>query len=118
MLITANLSYKMPNISEKDRINVIEKNIIHFTTFSVHSKIIFVYTGAHREDHCSRDLNSGLTNLSLYDEWDMLRLQINRVKLLCIDSILLMSFFKRGDQIWVLYSSLGRSYTLNSLKKF
>ena len=55
MLIAANLSYKMPNISEKDKINVIWKNVFHFTIFSVHSKIIFmytVYTGAHREDHC------------------------------------------------------------------
>ena len=28
MLITANLSYKMPNMSEKDKINVIKKKII------------------------------------------------------------------------------------------
>ena len=30
VLITANLSYKMPKISEKDKINVILKNIFHF----------------------------------------------------------------------------------------
>ena len=44
----------MPNISEKDKINVILKNISHFTIFSVNSKIIsstLVCTGAHREDH-------------------------------------------------------------------
>ena len=55
VLIIANLSYKKPYISERDKINVIYKIIFHFTNFSVHSKIIFMYmyTGAHREDHCS-----------------------------------------------------------------
>ena len=53
VLISANLSYKLPNISEKDKINVIKKNIFYFTFFSVHSKIFsctLVCTGAHRED--------------------------------------------------------------------
>ena len=41
----------------------------------------------------SRDFDPSLTNLSLYDVLDMLqRLHINRVKLLCTNSILLMLF--------------------------
>ena len=44
----------------------------------------------------------------------MLRLHIKRVKFDCTDSILLMSFFEQIDKIWVLYSSLGRTYILNS----
>ena len=48
MLKTTNLSYKMPNILEKDKVNVILKNIFHFAIFSVHSKIIFMYTSVHR----------------------------------------------------------------------
>ena len=42
------------------------------------------------------------------------QLQINRVKFLCIDSILLMPFYKKSDKTWVLYSSFGRRYILNS----
>ena len=53
-LTTANLSYKKIYISKKDNISVIQKIIFHLTKFSVHSKLIFMYTGAHREDHCSR----------------------------------------------------------------
>ena len=55
VLITANISYKKPCISEKDKISIILKIIFHFTNFSVHSKTIsctLVYTDAHREDHC------------------------------------------------------------------
>ena len=50
MLITANLSYKMPNISENDKINVIKKKD-YFTIFSVHRKIISMHTSVHR---CTR----------------------------------------------------------------
>ena len=41
-------------------------------------------------------------------------LYIKPVNFLCTDSILLMLFFLIGDQIWVLCSSLGWRYNLNS----
>ena len=55
MLITANLSYKMPNISEKDKINVIKKIFFILQLFLCTVKQLsctLVCTGAHREDHC------------------------------------------------------------------
>ena len=54
MLITANLSYKMPNISEKDKINVIKKKffILQFFLCTVkYFSCTLVYTGAQSEDH-------------------------------------------------------------------
>ena len=56
MLITANLSYKMPNISEKDKINVIKKIFLilqYFLSTVKQFSCTIVCTGAHREDHCS-----------------------------------------------------------------
>ena len=37
----------MPNISEKDKNNVIKNFLFYFTIFSVHSKMIFMYTSVH-----------------------------------------------------------------------
>ena len=48
VLITANLSYKKPYISEIDKISVLKKKLFHFSKFSVHSKIIFMYASVHR----------------------------------------------------------------------
>ena len=54
VLITANLSYKMPNISQKYKINVIQKRFFILKLFLCTVKYFLctlVYTGAHREDH-------------------------------------------------------------------
>ena len=57
--MTANLSYKMTNISEKDKLMSFKKIffIIQFFLCLVKSFLCtLVGTSAHREDHCVRQL--------------------------------------------------------------
>ena len=53
-MANANLSYKMPNTSKKKTKLMSLKFFLFFTIFSVHSKIVYIYTSIHR---CNREDN-------------------------------------------------------------